>query len=285
MQGIIGPVGPTGPQGDIGPTGHQGAVGPTGPQGIQGDIGPTGPQGVQGVQGIIGPVGPQGAVGPTGPQGIQGDIGPTGPQGVQGVQGIIGPVGPQGDVGPTGPQGDVGPTGPQGSTGLSADMVETTTLGNIDRVIAYNEGGGNNQAVGALVICGSNDLIVSKMAAYIIQVGAGTGLFQMAILSPISTTQAQVIAITNSTNTITGGLVILQLTAPTTLLSDNIYYLSIYNQINASLIGGVLAGLSTVSDASPINFRAQNLSNFTIGQIINVSDVSLLLTPWLAALE
>ena len=66
---IVGPTGPTGPQGDIGPTGPQGDIGPTGPQG---DIGPTGPQG------DIGPTGPQGDIGPTGPQG---DIGPTGADG------------------------------------------------------------------------------------------------------------------------------------------------------------------------------------------------------------
>ena len=69
------------------------------------------------------------------------------------------------------------------------------------------------------------------------------------------------------------------------MLANNTYYLAIYNQINASQIGGISAGLSTIDNAPPINFRAQNLSGFTIGQTINTSDVSLLLTPWLAALE
>jgi hypothetical protein len=45
-----------------------------------------------------------------------------------------------------------------------------------------------------------------------------------------------------------------------------------------------MAGPTTVVNASPINFRVQNLAGFTIGQIVNTSDVSLSLTPWLAAL-
>lgn len=230
--------------------------------------------------------GPTGPTGPTGPSGSDGGptgpTGPTGPQGIQGIQCIVGPTGPQGIQGI---QGNEGPVGPTGETGPAASMVETTNLGNVDRIISVNEGGGNNQALGALVFGGNNDLTVSKMAAYIIQVGAGTGLFQMAILTPLSTTQAQVISVTSASNTITGGLLILPLTNPTTLLADNTYYLAIYNQINASQIAGTAAGLSTVGNAPPINFREQNLAGFTIGQTISVSDVSLLLTPWLAALE
>jgi hypothetical protein len=114
---IVGPQGPTGPEG------LQGATGPTGEQGIQGEVGPTGPtgpQGEQGIQGITGPTGEQGIQGPTGPtgaQGIQGEQGVQGEQGIQGIQGEIGPTGPQGiqgEVGPTGPTGDIGPTGPTG---------------------------------------------------------------------------------------------------------------------------------------------------------------------------
>ena len=114
------------------------------------------------------------------------------------------------------------------------------------------------------------------------QTGAGTGSFQMAILLPTSTTSAQVIGITNTATSITLGLNILPLTAPVTILANTIYYLAVYNQVNASLIGGVVAGTGT---GQPINFRSQNLSGFTIGQIVNISDTSLRLTPWLAALQ
>ena len=125
---IVGPEGPTGPQGDVGPTGPTGPQGDLGPTGPQGDLGPTGDTGAEG------PTGPQGDLGPTGPQGIQGELGPTGPQGIQGEQGIqgvsgavgpLGPTGPQGDtgdIGPTGETGDVGPTGPQGPTGDASDV-------------------------------------------------------------------------------------------------------------------------------------------------------------------
>lgn len=152
---IVGPQGPTGPQGIQGPTGPTGiagptgpeVTGPTGPQGItgetgptgatgpQGEIGPTGAQGpigaqgTQGIQGNTGPTGPEGHTGPTGPQGevgptgMQGDTGPTGSTGPQGEEGVTGPTGAQGDIGPTGstgpvgPQGDLGPTGPTGQQG------------------------------------------------------------------------------------------------------------------------------------------------------------------------
>src|ERR1700693_389386 len=59
---IIGPTGPTGPQGIQGPTG------PTGIQSIQGSTGPTGIQGIQGIQGPTGPTGTS-ITGPTGPTG------------------------------------------------------------------------------------------------------------------------------------------------------------------------------------------------------------------------
>ena len=80
---VVGPEGPTGPQGAAGPQG------PDGSQGIQG------PQGLTGAQGTQGQVGPTGA---TGLQGIQGPIGATGGQGPQGVQGPTGPQGPQGPM-------------------------------------------------------------------------------------------------------------------------------------------------------------------------------------------
>ena len=49
--GSEGPIGPTGPKGDIGLTGP---IGPTGPKGDKGDIGSTGPKGETGVKGDAG---------------------------------------------------------------------------------------------------------------------------------------------------------------------------------------------------------------------------------------
>lgn len=163
--------------------------------------------------------------------------------------------------------------------------IETTSLGSINTVININEGGGNNQAFGGIVFAGDTDKVVSFVAAYIIQLGAGTGPFQMAILQPIGTSSAQVVSVTNTVNSIIGGLFVLPLTTPVTLLGNQLYYLAIYNQVNASEIGGLIAGTNTVANAPPINFRAQNLSGFTIGQVISISDVGLWRTPWLAALE
>lgn len=61
-------------------------------------------------------------------------------------------------------------------------------------------------------------------------------------------------------------------------------YLAAYNQINGSTLGGRSTGSGTVGNAFPINFRAQNLAGFTVGQSINTSDVSLLLSPYIAGL-
>lgn len=163
--------------------------------------------------------------------------------------------------------------------------IETTSLGSINTVININEGGGNNQAFGGIVFPGDMDKVVSFLAAYIIQLGAGTGPFQMAILQPIGTSSAQVVSITNTVTTITGGLFVLPLTTPVALLGNQLYYLAVYNQVNASTIGGLIAGTNSVANAPPINFRAQNLSGFTIGQVLSISDVALWRTPWLAALD
>ena len=273
--------GPTGPTGPTGPAG--GPTGPTGPMGLTGATGPTGSRGPTGSTGPTGPTGLTGAMGPTGSRGPTGPTGSRGPTGPTGSIGPMGPTGPIGSTGPIGPTGETGATGPTGSSGNI--LVETTTLGNIDSLIFYNQGSGNNQAIGALAFGGGSDLIVTKMSAYIIQQGGINGNFQMAILRPISTSQSQVIAITNTATSITGGLFILPLTAPTTLNADTIYYLAVYNQVNGSAIGGIEAGPGTTADAPPINFRYQNISGFSIGQLINTSDVSLMLTPWLAALE
>ena len=109
---LIGPTGPSGPQGDAGPQGPAGDTGPTGPAGSTGDTGPTGPQGDAGP---AGPQGPQGDAGATGPQGPQGDAGATGD---------TGPTGPQGDAGPTGPEGPTGPAGP----GADQDLNTTSNV-------------------------------------------------------------------------------------------------------------------------------------------------------------
>ncbi|MFA9380979.1 MAG: hypothetical protein ACERKO_07960, partial [Acetanaerobacterium sp.] len=164
-------------------------------------------------------------------------------------------------------------------------FVATASVGTIDSRIAFNEGSGNDQAMAALIFGGDIDVETSNIAVYILQVGAGTGDFQMAVLEPLSTSQAQVVGITNTVTTITGGLFVLPLTTTVTLLANTDYYLAVYNQVNASDIGGVLAGIATVEDAPPINFRVQNVAGFTIGQIVNTSDVSLTLTPWLAVLN
>ena len=69
-----------------------GPVGPTGPQGIEGPQGPDGSQGIQGPQGLTGAQGTQGEVGPTGATGLQGIQGPIGVTGAQGPQGVQGPM-------------------------------------------------------------------------------------------------------------------------------------------------------------------------------------------------
>jgi hypothetical protein len=236
-------------------------------------------QGLQGVTGATGVTGETGATGVTGATGATGDTGTTGVTGATGETGVTGETGATGVTGPT------GATGATGAAGDGNNFIETVNIANINTVIAPDEGSGNNQALGALVFGGGSNRTVASLAAYVIQDGGVSGAFQMAILSPISTNIATVVAQTILVASITSGLVILPLTAPTTLLANNIYYLAIYNQVNSSRIGGTVAGIATTEDAPPINFRAQNLTGFTIGDNIDISDVSLQLTPWLAALE
>ncbi|MEY8354496.1 hypothetical protein AALB39_14225 [Lachnospiraceae bacterium 54-53] len=163
----------------------------------------------------------------------------------------------------------------------------TTSLGNIEIVITPNEGGGNNQAIGAIAFGGDlNTRQLDTMAAYVEQAGSGTGEFQMAILQSESNTTARVVAVTDIVTTITGGLFVLPLTSAINIQGGTIYYFAVYNQVNASQLGAKIAGLNTVGDAPPINFRVQNLTDgFAIGDIINTSDVSLQITPWLAAMR
>ncbi|WP_312637332.1 hypothetical protein [Oscillibacter sp.] len=295
-QGIQGPTGNTGAQGVQGPTGNtgstgaqgiQGPTGNTGAQGVQGSIGNTGSTGAQGIQGPIGSTGStgaqgiQGLIGPAGPQGIQGPVGATGGTGAQGIQGLIGPAGPQGIQGPTGDTGATGTTGPTGPSSGNNTYIETGTLGTINAGISYNQGGGNNEAFAALIFdCGA-DKVVTEIAAYITQVGARTGIFQMAILLPTSNSQAEVVAVTNTVNSIFGGIFVIPLTTSVTLRANTSYYLAVYNQVNAAIIGGFTAGASIGGDAPPINFRVQNLSGFRVGQSISTGDTSQRLSPWL----
>ena len=287
--GPTGDTGSTGPAGSAGPTGPTGGTGPTGPAGSAGPTGPTGDTGPTGPAGSAGPTGPTGDTGPTGPAGSSGPTGPTGDTGPTGSAGSSGPTGPTGDTGSTGPAGSAGPTGPTGDTGPTgpagtvSPFVETSDIGNINTELAFNQGGGNNQAVGALVFDGPISSTVSNMAAYITQDGAAAGSFQMAILQPISISQANVVAVTAIVNSISPGLFVLPMVASQVLTHNTTYYLAVYNQVNGSKLGAISAGLGTTEDAPPINFRVQNIAGFSLGDTINTSDVSLRLTPWLAA--
>ena len=158
-------------------------------------------------------------------------------------------------------------------------------IGNINAQIRFNEGSGNNQALGGLVFVAGEDIVVNYIACYILQTGSGTGNFQMAVLQPVSNTQAQVVAITDIVTTITPGLFELPLTAAIKLGQKGIYYFAVYNQVNGSIIGGSNAGIQTTIEAPPINFRVQNISGFTLGTLLNTSDVNLALTPWVVVHE
>lgn len=285
-----GAIGPQGIQGEMGHEGVQGLQGATGAQGIQGEVGPQGipgPQGAIGPQGIQGEVGQQGIQGSTGNTGATGSNGATGADGIagpQGLQGLIGPMGiqgVQGAIGPQGIQGTVGPTGPQ-SDSL---VIETFNIAQISNLVAYNQSGGNNQAIGALIYGGYNNIVVNRMGSYIMRAGAGTGAFQMAILRPTSTSSSIVVGTTNLVNSITAGMFVLPLTALVTLLGNTVYYLAVFNLVNASYIGGISAGTGTVEQVPPINFRVQNLTGFSVGQTINMSDVSMKISPWIAVLQ
>lgn len=165
--------------------------------------------------------------------------------------------------------------------------IMTTSLGNIETVITPGEGSGNNQAIGAIAFGGDLDTReLSTVAAYVIQEGAGTGFFQIAVLQDIATSAAEVVAVTNVVTSISGGLFVLPLTSSVNVMGGIIYYLAVWNQVNASQLGAKVAGINTVGDAPPINFRVQNLSaGFTIGETVSISDVSLQRTPWLAAMR
>ncbi|PAD33177.1 hypothetical protein CHH60_01675, partial [Paenibacillus sp. 7523-1] len=194
-----------------------------------------------------------------------------------------GVTGLTGATGATGSTGVTGVTGATGIAGIDSPFIETLKIGDIDMLIPFNAGSGNNQAIGALAFDGQ-DSTISRLAAFVTQMGTNTGTFQMAVLEPVTGTTASVIGVTTVATTITPGLFILPLTAPVTLSGNIVYYLAVYNQINGSSIGGRTTGTGTVDDAIPINFRVQNLTGFAVGDVINTSDVSLLLSPWVAGL-
>ena len=123
--GLLGPTGPTGPQGNIGPPG---IIGPTGTSGSTGSSGPTGPTGHQGDMGLAGPTGPTGPTGNAGPTGPQGNVGPAGPTGPTGITGANGPTGPTGVTGANGPTGPTGPTGTAGAGGPTGPTGTASTI-------------------------------------------------------------------------------------------------------------------------------------------------------------
>jgi len=180
-------------------------------------------------------------------------------------------------------------TGNSGTSGETSELnagrpgyLETATIGSIDTLLADDEGSGVSQAVGALVFRGGVTRTVSRIAAYVIQDGAGTGSFQMAVLQPVSNSIAVVLTVTAVVTSITSGILVLPLTSAVTMTGNSSYYLAVYNQVDDSKLGAVSAGLSATQDAPPINFRIQNIAGFTVGSLISTSDVSLQISPWLA---
>lgn len=195
-----------------------------------------------------------------------------------------------GATGATGSQGATGVTGATGATGPQADSdlcIMTTSLGNISTVIGPNEGSGNNQAIGGIAFGGDlNTRLLSQVMAFVVQLGAGTGEFQIAVLQATSTSTALVVAVTDVVTQISGGLFTLPLTSSVNIDGGAIYYLAVYNQVNASQLGAVEAGTNNVAVAPPINFRVQNVAGgFTVGDTVSITDVSLFRTPWLAAMR
>lgn len=181
--------------------------------------------------------------------------------------------------------GATGATGVTGATGAGSGFIETLKLGDTDALIAFNEGAGNSQVIGAIAFNGQQTTTtISALAAYVIQIGS-IGNFQLAVLQPVTQTAANVIAVTTVVTSLTAGLFVLPLTAPVALLGNTVYYLVAYNQVNGSTLAGRSTGLGTVGNAFPINFRDQNLLlPLVVGQPINTSDVSLLLSPYIAGL-
>ncbi|WP_255550523.1 hypothetical protein [Sporosarcina sp. E16_3] len=239
--------------------------------------GPPGPTGATGDTGATGATGDTGATGETGATGATGETGATG---ATGATGDTGATGTTGATGATGATGTTGATGATGTAGTGSAVLETLKIGDLNLQIPYNVNGGNNQAIGALVSLGSTPTI-NRLSTYVTQVGS-SGNFQMAVLVPLTATTSQVIAVTAVVTSLTAGVFTLPLTTPVVLSSNLVYHFAVYNQVNGSNLGGRSTGVSGIAPA-PINFRVQNLAGFTVGQIINTSDVQLI-SPWIAGL-
>ena len=179
--------------------------------------------------------------------------------------------------------GETSSTGVTSANGSGSAFIETLKIGDINSLIASNVSGGNSQAIGTLIFNGQQTTI-SRLATYVTQLGANTGTFQLVVLQPINQTEATIIAFTTIATSLTEGIFVLPLTAPVTLVSNTVYYLAAFNQINGSTLGGRSTGPDTVVNTFPINFRSQNLDVLTVGQSINTSDVKLLLSPYICGL-
>ncbi|PYG89879.1 hypothetical protein LY28_00478 [Ruminiclostridium sufflavum DSM 19573] len=200
------------------------------------------------------------------------------------TQGLTGPTGATGAAGPAGATGATGATG--AAAGSCGDpTIMTTDIGTINTVISFNEGGGSNQAFGALVFNSGIERTAESIAAYIVQVGCSSGEFQMAILEPQSNISAVVVAVTPLINSISAGIFSLPLVNSYTMLANKPYFLAVLNKVNGCEIGAISAGLGTTLNAPPINFRIQNISGFSIGDIISTCDVSVHKTGWLVTLS
>ncbi|GAK05807.1 hypothetical protein JCM19037_4337 [Geomicrobium sp. JCM 19037] len=139
--------------------------------------------------------------------------------------------------------------------------------------------------LGGIIYNSEDPVVVDRLACYITQSGV-PGQFQLAIALPTSNATAQVVATTaNFTEQLPGGLFVLPLVTPYLMQVDTPYYLIIKDEDNGSAYGGFTAGYGSVVEGPPINFREQNVSNPLVGgEILSTSDVSLNLTPWIAAL-
>ena len=131
-------------------------------------------------------------------------------------------------------------------------------IGDINELIAFNQGGGNNQAIGALAFNGQQSTI-SRLSAYVTQIGSLPirGHFSWQSYNQLLKLQLQLLQVTSVVTSLTGGLFIFSLTAPVTLLGNLIYYFVAYNQINGSTSAST--GSGTVGDVFPIDFSTQNL--------------------------
>ena len=137
-EGIPGPRGPQGEQGETGPQGEKGEQGPAGPQGEKGEKGEQGPAGPQGEKGEQGPAGPQGEKGEKGEQGETGARGPQGEKGEPGAPGKPGRNGADGEDGKDGANGRPGADGKDGADGRG--IAEALINDEGELVLTYTDG-------------------------------------------------------------------------------------------------------------------------------------------------